>query len=112
MKALLNQKMTIIGPVFAGALLLAATALLMPNRWQIADAIRRGTFALPPAAAVLPPPGTAMLMQRFTQGKALTEGELRRLLAASTATASAPLLSAMANRLAGKGAAVATDGVT
>lgn len=111
-EALRSRNMAFIGPIVGGGLLLAATALLMPNHWQIADAIRRGTFAPPPVAVPLPPPSTAMLMQRFSQGRRLSIPELQRLLNASTATASAPLLSGLADALAKGGAAVASDRIT
>jgi hypothetical protein len=107
-----GQKMAYMGPLLGGGLLLAGTALLLPNRGQIADAIRRATFVAPAPAAVLPPATTAELMQRFTQGKPLTEPDLRHLLAASTSTASGPLLSRMANQLERSGGQAATDRIT
>jgi hypothetical protein len=107
-----GQKMAYIGPLAGGGLLLAATALLLPNRGQIADAIRRATFIAPAPAAILPPATPAELMRRFTQGKPLTDTDLRRLLTASTATASAPLLSRMVSQLEGAGIHVPTDRIT
>ncbi|WP_313806472.1 hypothetical protein [Sphingobium sp.] len=111
-EALRSQNMAFIGPIVGGGLLLAATALLMPSHWQIADAIRRGTFAPPPVAAPSPSPGTAVLMQRFSEGRRLNLPEIQRLLNASVATASAPLLSRLADALAKGGDAVASDRIT
>ncbi|WP_242122670.1 hypothetical protein [Sphingobium sp. Sx8-8] len=95
-----SPSISLVGPIAGGGLLLATTALLMPNSGQIADAIRRGTFSPPPAAVPLPPPSTTMLMQRFSHGRHVSVPDLQRLLAASTATASASSLSAMADALA------------
>ncbi|WP_176591037.1 lipopolysaccharide assembly protein LapB [Sphingobium sp. EM0848] len=111
-QALRNPNMAFFGPIVGGGLLLATTALLIPNHWQIADAIRRGTFSPPPVAIPTPPPSNAQLMQRFTQGKRLAVPDLQRLMAASTATASASTLSAMADALAKGGAPVATDRIS
>jgi hypothetical protein len=110
--ALRSPNMAFIGPIAGGGLLLATTALLMPSHWQIADAIRRGTFSPSPVAVPLPPPSTAMLMQRFSAGRHLSVPELQRLLAASTATAGATSLSAMADALAKGGAEAATDRIS
>lgn len=107
-----SHGMAFMGPLVGGGLLLGATALLIPNRSQIADAIRRATFVAP-APAVLPsPPTTAMLMQRFTEGKRLSASDLSRLLAASTATAKAAHLSEMADGIQRSGGAVATSQIT
>ncbi|UZW56248.1 hypothetical protein NUH86_05565 [Sphingobium sp. JS3065] len=111
-QALRGQNMAIVGPIAGGGLLLAATALLMPSHWQIADAIRRATFAPPPVAVPLPPPSTAMLMQRFTEGRKLSVPDLQHLLNASVATASASLLSRLADALAKGGAALPSDRIT
>ncbi|WP_150291408.1 tetratricopeptide repeat protein [Sphingobium estronivorans] len=111
-QALRNPNMAFVGPIVGGGLLLAATVLLMPSHWQIADAIRRGTFSPPPVAVPPPPPSTAQLMQRFTEGKRLAVPDLQRLMTASTAMASASTLSAMANALAKGGAPVATDRIS
>lgn len=111
-RALRKPNMALVGPILGGGVLLAATVLLMPNRWQIADAIRRGTFSPPPTAIPLPPPDTAQLMQRFSEGKRLESPDLQRLMAASSARASASTLSAIADALAKNGAPVATDRVS
>ncbi|WP_232307478.1 tetratricopeptide repeat protein [Sphingobium chungbukense] len=110
--ALRKPNAAFLGPILAGGLLLAATVVLMPDRWQIADAIRRGTFSPPPAAIPLPPPSTAQLMQRFSGGKRLALPDLQRLMAASATTASASTLSAIADALAKGHAPVATDRVS
>src|SRR3546814_4449870 len=47
-EALRNPNMAFVGPIAGGGLLIAAAVLLMPSHWQIADAIRRATFAPPP----------------------------------------------------------------
>jgi len=111
-QALRKPNMVFLGPILGGGVLLAATLVLMPNRWQIADAIRRGTFSPPPAAIPLPPPGIAQLMQRFSEGRRLASPDLQRLMAASSATGSASTLSAIADALAKNGAPVATDRVS
>lgn len=106
-----SHRMALMGPLVGGGLLLAGAALLIPNRWQIADAIRRAAF-VPPTPATALPPTTAMLMQRFSLGKPLSVSELQRLMTASTATGSASLLSSMADHVQRSGGAVATDRVT
>src|SRR3546814_16705028 len=105
-EALRNPNMAFVGPIAGGGLLIAAAVLLMPSHWQIADAIRRATFAPPPAAMPLPPPGTAILMQRFAQAKSLSPPDLQRLLNASVATAAAKVLGGLAPGLDRGGAPV------
>ncbi|KEQ53507.1 tetratricopeptide repeat protein [Sphingobium chlorophenolicum] len=107
-----SHHMAFVGPIIGGGLLLAATALLMPSHWQIADAIRRATFTPPPVAVPLPPPSPAMLMQRFSEGRRLSVPDLQRLLNASVATADAPLLSRLAEALTKAGAPVPTGRIT
>ncbi|GAY21315.1 MULTISPECIES: hypothetical protein [Sphingobium] len=111
-EALRHPNMAVIGPIAGGGLLLAAAVLLMPSHWQIADAIRRATFAPPPVAIPLPPPDAAMLMQRFAQGKRLSPPDLQRLLNASVTTADAKVLGQLADALAGKGAPVPSARLT
>ena len=111
-RMLRSQRMSYMGPLVGGGLLLAATAMLIPNRWQIADAIRRATFVAPIPVTVLPPPTTAMLMQRFTEGKRLSVPQLRHLISASSATASASLLSSMAQQIERSGSPIETAQVT
>ncbi|AEG48518.1 hypothetical protein Sphch_0824 [Sphingobium chlorophenolicum L-1] len=111
-QALRSPHMAFVGPIIGGGLLLAATALLMPSHWQIADAIRRATFTPPPVAVPLPPPSPAMLMQRFSEGRWLSIPDLQRLLNASVATADAPLLSRLAQALMKEGAPVPIDRIT
>lgn len=112
LQTLRSPNMAFVGPIMGGGLLLAATVLLMPSHWQIADAIRRGTFSAPPAAVPMPPPSNAQLMQRFAQGKRLSVPDLQRLMAASTPTASATTLSAMADALVREGAPAAADRIS
>ncbi|EPR09670.1 hypothetical protein M527_05960 [Sphingobium indicum IP26] len=111
-EALRNPNMAFVGPIAGGGLLIAAAVLLMPSHWQIADAIRRATFAPPPVAMPLPPPGTAILMQRFAQGKSLSPPDLQRLLNASVATADAKVLGRLADALARGGAPVSSARLT
>src|SRR3546814_12051136 len=78
-EALRNPNMAFVGPIAGGGLLIAAAVLLMPSHWQIADAIRRATFAPPPVAMPLPPPGPAILLPRLAPGKTLSISAERRV---------------------------------
>lgn len=98
-------------PLAGGVILLAASALLVPNRLQIADAIRRATFSPPPSSASLPPSST-MLMRRFSKGEGLSHSELEQLLGASLATAPGRLLSLIAAKLEERNGSISTAQIT
>ena len=111
-QALRGGKNIVYGPLIGGAVFLAATALLLPNSGQIADAIRRGTF-IAPAASPLPPDMTpARLMQHFAEGRKLQADQLRLLLLASAKTESAERLSAIADGLIKEGGSPPVEQVT
>ena len=99
-------------PIAGGVILLAATALLVPNRLQIADAVRRATFSPPPPSSAALLPTSAVLMQRFSQGNHLSPSELEQLLRASLATSPGRFLSMIASRLEKGGSRISTAQIT
>ena len=107
-----NARSAFLGPLAGGVMLLAATALLVPNRAQIADAVRRATFTPPPVPTAPAAPSSAVLMQRYKEGARLSSIELEQLLRASIATAPAHFLSTMASTVERSSGSVSTAQIT